>query len=115
MDKITETKNEFRLRQWSQIIKSCQDSGMTAAAWCGKNNINAKSYYYWLKKIRSQACESYDMLPKIKTQQIVPIERKQTNHRASITIHLSSISIDIHEGAARETIETVLSALKSIC
>ena len=48
-------------------------------------------------------------------QQIVPIALNQVTQHASITIHLASISIGIHEGAARETIETVLSALKSIC
>ena len=115
MDKVSKTKKEFRLKQWSRIIKSCQVSGMTAAAWCEKNNINVKSYYYWLKKIRAQAWESYALVHSQSNQQIFPVALKQTSQNASITIHFSSISIDIHEGAARDTIETVLSALKSIC
>jgi len=58
MDKVTDVKSEFRLRQWTQIIQTCQASSMTVAAWCNRNNINIKSYYYWLRRIRSLARES---------------------------------------------------------
>ncbi len=49
MDIVSETKAEFRLRQWTKIIKECQASNLSAAAWCRQNNINIKSYYYWLR------------------------------------------------------------------
>lgn len=62
MNKITETKTEFRLRQLTQIIKICQESGMTVVSWCEQNNVKIKSYYYWLRKIRSMACESNSIL-----------------------------------------------------
>ncbi|PYG90121.1 hypothetical protein LY28_00001, partial [Ruminiclostridium sufflavum DSM 19573] len=55
MDKITDAKTEFRRRQWTQIIQDCQNSGMTVVGWCSQNNVNTKSYYYWLRKIRSLA------------------------------------------------------------
>ncbi len=32
-------------------------SGMMVVRWCEQNNVNIKSYYYWLRRIRSLACE----------------------------------------------------------
>lgn len=29
MDKIADTRTEFRLKQWTKIIDACQNSGMT--------------------------------------------------------------------------------------
>jgi len=116
MDKITNAKTEFRIRQWTQIAKACQSSGMTVVAWCSQNNINIKSYYYWLRRIRALACESSEFSAANK-QLIVPLEFKQEKeiNTASISIHISSATIDIHEGASRTTIEAVLAALKNIC
>ncbi|NSW92704.1 MAG: IS66 family insertion sequence element accessory protein TnpB [Firmicutes bacterium] len=117
MDKITNVKNEFRLKQWAKIIQSCQESNMTVVAWCAQNNVNIKSYYYWLRKLRTLACESGQLMTNHSEQQIVPLtfERAKTSSEAAITIHLSDISIDINNGASRTTIEAVLSSLKNIC
>lgn len=117
MDKITETKTEFRLRQWTKIIQACQSSGMTVVAWCSENNVKTKSYYYWLRKLRSMACEAGGLPACREEQPIVPLTFKQTtaHENSVITVHLSSVSIDIKDGASQTTIEAVLSALKNIC
>ena len=118
MDKVTDAKNEVRLKQWTKIIQACQASGMTVVAWCSQNNVNTKSYYYWLRKLRAMACETTQELPAIRDEQaIVPLEFKQpkSSESAIITVHLSSVSIDIQNGASQTTIEAVLAALKNIC
>lgn len=116
MDKVSEAKTEFRIKQWTNIIQSCQTSGMTVVSWCSQNNINIKSYYYWLRKLRALACET-ETLPVVKKEQaIVPLSIKPANMTSAvITIHMSAASIDIRQGTSRETIEAVLSALKAIC
>jgi hypothetical protein len=117
MDKITDAKAEFRLKQWTKIIESCQTSGMTATAWCGQNNVNIKSYYYWLRKIRTIACESQELPVGSNEQPIVPLSftHAKESAAAAITIHLPSVSIDIQDGVSKATIEAVLAALKNVC
>ncbi len=115
MDKITDAKTEFRLKQWSKIIQTCQTSGMTVVGWCSQNDIKIKSYYYWLKRVRALACETGALEPQKMEQQIVPVAFRQAKTSAAVTIHLSSICVDISDGTSRETIEAVLSALKTIC
>lgn len=115
MDKITDAKTEFRLRQWTQIIQTCQSSGMTVVSWCGQNNVKIKAYYYWLRRVRALACETGALATQKMEQQIVPVSFRQAKASAAVTIHLSSICVDIHDGTSKETIEAVLSALKTIC
>lgn len=115
MDKITDAKTEFRIKQWTKIIQTCQTSGMTVVSWCSQNNVNIKSYYYWLRRVRYLACETGSLVPQKLDQQIVPVPFQQPKASAAVTIHLSSICVDIHDGTSRETIEAVLSALKTIC
>jgi hypothetical protein len=119
MDIVSETKAEFRLRQWTKIIQDCQASNLTATAWCSQNNVGIKSYYYWLRKIRLKACQlSEFQTPAIK-QEIVPLQLnpQQCSSYAhpAVTIHLGSASIDIAEGTSQATIETVLRSLQSVC
>jgi hypothetical protein len=115
MDKITDAKTEFRLKQWSKIIQACQTSGMTVTNWCSQNNVKIKSYYYWLRKIRTLAYEAGTLAPHKTEQKIVPVPFHQAKVSPAVTIHLSSFCVDIHNGASSETIEAVLSVLKSIC
>jgi hypothetical protein len=110
MDKITDAKTEFRLKQWTQIVQTCQSSGMSAVSWCNQNNVKIKSYYYWLRKIRALAFENGSL--ELQGQQIIPISLRQA---VAVTIHINSVSVDIPDGTSRETIEAVLSALKTIC
>ena len=106
MDKVTNAKTQFRIKQWTKIIQACQASEMTIASWCAQHNVNVKSYYYWLKKLRTLACEN-KTLPVAQSEQpiIVPLSLKpSTVATVAITIHLPVASIDIHQGASREIV-----------
>jgi putative transposase len=51
MDKSTSI---LRLQVWTERVRECHNSGMTVKDWCGQNNINLKTYYYWQRIVRSQ-------------------------------------------------------------
>jgi hypothetical protein len=64
------------------------------------------------------ACEMNNLPVCQKEQPIVPLSLKPESivkGSAAITIRMPVASIDIHNGASRETIEAVLTALKIIC
>ena len=119
MDKVTYVKNKYRQEKWEELIKDCQSSGLQVDEWCIKNQVSRHAYYYWLRKIRTKACES--MLPAI-PEQSIPIAFAKVelppHHSGSpvITIHLSdSTTVEIRDGVSQQTIESVLVALKKIC
>ena len=55
MDQVTLAKNQMRADNWRGLIQACQQSGQTVIQWCQTNNINIKTYYYQLRKLRTQA------------------------------------------------------------
>ena len=57
MDKVLAVRNEYREQQWALVIKECADSGLTNKEYCRQHGISEKSFYYWLRKLRKQACE----------------------------------------------------------
>lgn len=119
MDKVSATKAEFRFRQWSKIIQDCQSSSLSVTEWCKQNGIGAKSYYYWLRKIRSKSCETMELPVPVIKQPIVPLQLSHLESFKSpgplVTIRLGSASIDITEGASQAMIETVLKSLQNLC
>ncbi|MHB8128995.1 MAG: IS66 family insertion sequence element accessory protein TnpA [Mobilitalea sp.] len=119
MDKVTLTKVEFRLRQWTKIIQDCQSSNLTVTSWCNHNNIGAKSYYYWLRKPRLKTCEETEHSLPTKKQDIVPLQFSSLQIPVpvspAVTIHIGSASIDIAEGTSQSMIEAVLKLLRNVC
>jgi len=119
MDIVTETKEDFRLRQWMKIIEECQASNQTVKAWCSQHEIGIKSYYYWLRKIRLKACQSMELQTPAVKREIVPLRLNSQPFTSSVhpavTIHFGSASIDIAEGTSQATIEAVLRSLQSVC
>ena len=119
MDRVTLTKAEFRLRQWTKIIQDCQSSNLTVTGWCNQNNIGAKSYYYWLRKLRLKTFEETELSLPTKNQAIVPLQLSSLQGTApanlAVTIHIGSASIDIVEGTSQSMIEAVLKSLRNVC
>lgn len=40
-----------------ELITRCRQSGLSDYEWCRENNINSSTFYYWIKKLRIEACE----------------------------------------------------------
>ena len=59
-------RNEDRAQNWFQVIQECRDSGLTNREFCRQRGIPEKKFYYWLRKLRTQALEAAQ-------PQIVPI------------------------------------------
>ena len=124
VQKIT---HEYRLRQWTQVITECRRSGKTVKTWCEENNINSKSYYYWLKRVRAAACDSLSTVAE-KQQEIVPVNISDIStctgktkslssdlEQTVVVININSTSIEVKNGASASTIENTLRAIKNLC
>lgn len=49
MDQIT---NNYRIREWTEVIRECAESRQTKRDWCDQHGINIKTFYYWQRKVR---------------------------------------------------------------
>ena len=118
MDEVTLVKTLFRKEQWKKLIFECQSSGMQVKDWCALHNVTKQTYYYWLRKIREEACEN---LPVVR-EESKPVAFKKlevtppvSNLAAAVIIHLPSATVEVREGTSKQTIEVVLLALQNIC
>jgi transposase-like protein len=100
------------------IIRECRSSGQTVAAWCAEHNINQKSYYYWLKRVRTAACEA---LPALSTgnnsiiELNIPVsDPAGPDPSASIVVRLGSVTLEISNTASAALIENTLKALQHV-
>lgn len=118
MDKVTYHKTRFRQSQWEDLIRTCQSSGLKVDDWCVQNQISRHAYYYWLRKIRIQACENLPV-PQVPEKQAdfveLSVQPPVTEAPAAVILHLTDATLEIMEGISQGTIEAVLLALKNIC
>ena len=55
MADVLVVRNEFRLQSWMEIIRECEESGLSNREFCFQRGISEKTYYYWLRKVRAAA------------------------------------------------------------
>ena len=58
MADILAVRDEYRAQTWAMLIQECNNSGLTKREFCQQRGISEKSYYYWLRKLRSQMAET---------------------------------------------------------
>ena len=58
MADILAVRDEYRAQTWAMLIQECNNSGLTKREFCQQRGISEKSYYYWLRKLRSQIAET---------------------------------------------------------
>ena len=58
MADVLAVRNEYRAQVWTTLIQECNSSGLTKREFCQKRGISEKSFYYWLRKLRSQMAEA---------------------------------------------------------
>lgn len=116
-----EVTHQYRLKQWMEIIRECRSSGQTVSAWCAEHDINPKSYYYWLKRVRMAACEA---LPSLSgNNPIVPVNMplpsagggpKLQESSSDIVLHFGAVTLEIHNSASAALIESILRAMQNV-
>lgn len=62
MTDVLAVRDDYRAQSWAMVIKECTESGMSNKDYCQQHGISLKSYYYWLKKLRTQMAESAPQL-----------------------------------------------------
>ena len=58
MADVLAVRDEYRAQSWALLIQECQSSGLTNKEFCRQRGVSEKSYYYWLKKLRTHLAEA---------------------------------------------------------
>lgn len=58
MADVLAVRDEYRAQTWAMLIQECNNSGLTKREFCRQRGISEKSFYYWLRKLRSHMTET---------------------------------------------------------
>ena len=58
MADVLAVRDEYRAQAWAMLIQECNKSGLTKREFCQQRGISEKSFYYWLRKLRSHMAEA---------------------------------------------------------
>ena len=58
MADVLAVRDEYRAQTWAMLIQECNNSGLTKREFCQQRGISEKSFYYWLRKLRTQMTEA---------------------------------------------------------
>ena len=58
MADVLAVRDKYRAQTWAMLIQECNNSELTKREFCQQRGISEKSYYYWLRKLRSQMAET---------------------------------------------------------
>ena len=116
MNEIETIKHEVKMNEWSQQVMSWRESGLSATAWCKRENIPSSSFFYRLKQVRGYLIDDvnkkdcfFKQLPVLPA----PHHIDTTTGTSAVTLHLNGLDIDISSGTDENTIAAVLRAVKS--
>jgi putative transposase len=113
--KVTE---EYRLSQWAQVIQARQDSGQNIKDFCESTGIRRNKYFYWQKKLRSEACT--ELAKTEESRNIVPggwmqLESKQTQDiKEALDIEINGFHITFTAGTNTELLKKACCTLRSL-
>ena len=57
MADVLAVRDEYRAQNWAMVIQECNSSGLSNREFCRQRGISEKTYYYWLRKLRSHMAE----------------------------------------------------------
>lgn len=116
-----EATRQYRLSQWLPLIKEHQTSGMSIRAWCHQNDVNEQQFYYWQRKIREKASESFSVIaqePKfiqVPATVTTPLIARQDSPEfiPSMIIRVGKITVELTDHVQPELLASVLKVLSN--
>lgn len=106
MADVLAVRDEYRAQTWAMLIQECHSSGLTKRAFCQQRGISEKSFYYWLRKLRSQMVE-------VTGPQLVQLESVPTQN-TMLQIQYRGAELKLPAGVDMDTVAALLRSLQSL-
>ena len=107
MNEIARIKNEVRLKQWAEMVRQRNESGLNVSQWCRQNGINQKTYYYRLNRVRKALCGE------VEKHDIVPVRPVCDCHKDThIRLSMGNATIELPDDFNEDTLKRLLGVLR---
>lgn len=104
--------NISKLEIWKEYIQECKASECTVSEWCQQHQLSKATYYYWFKKINSEAvAESKPVFAEV-TAKLVGTSLDSPN---ALHIQWNQISVFVTSPQEAELAAVFLERLQRLC
>lgn len=103
MNEIARIKSEVKLKQWVEMVRCRNESGLSVSEWCRENGINLKTCYYRLKRVREALCSEKEQ------HDIVPVELIVEE---KIELSVGDVKITLHDNFNSDTLSRLIEVLR---
>lgn len=112
-----EAKHQMKLAEWQARVTECRSSGLSVTQWCKAHQLSSKTYYHWEREVLGVMSKELVMSnAKTASEEVefaaIPETVKHTVETAAI-LQLGEIRVEIHNGANSDTIQAIITALKT--
>lgn len=107
MNEIAQAKVQVRLQNWQLMYSEYASSGLTVKEWCENNHLCVKTFYYRLKRLRTEALQQ-------EQHDIVAVKQNtDMNNTELIRISGRGITAELPPDISPELLATLLKRLSS--
>ena len=106
MGEVLAVRDAYRAREWAMLIQECSASGLTKREFCQQRGISEKSFYYWLRKLRTQMVESAG-------PQLVPLESVSAAEDI-LQIQYRGAELKLPSGVDMDAVAALLRSVQSL-
>ena len=108
MADVLAVRNEYRAQNWAMVIQECSNSGLSNREFCRQRGISEKTFYYWLRKLRSQMAEAAG--PQLVQLESVPVPIQDD----MLQIQYRGAELKLPAGVDMDTVAALLQSLQSL-
>ena len=90
--------DEYRFQNWAMVIQECNSSGLSNREFCRQRGISEITYYYWLRKLRSQMAEAVapqlvqlEMAPTLGQNDVLQIQYRGAELRLPASVDMDAV------------------------
>lgn len=106
MGEVLAVRDAYRAQEWAMLIQECNASGLTKREFCQQRGISEKSFYYWLRKLRTQMVGSV-------APQLVPLEKVSTVED-TLQIQYRGAELKLPAGVDIDAVAVLLRSIQSL-
>lgn len=115
MDEIT---HEMRLSHWTNLIRECNNSGLSKKDWMMANNIKDKQFYYWQRRVREEVFQEMTSPSSPCQASFVelsePTSVRIPDSQPAATLHLGKCTIEIHNSISTDLLQRLLQVITHV-
>ncbi|MGN0492389.1 MAG: IS66 family insertion sequence element accessory protein TnpA [Acutalibacteraceae bacterium] len=112
MNEIAQAKAQIRLQNWQLMYSEYASSGLTVKEWCENNHLSVKTFYYRLKRLRTEALkqEQHDI---VAVKQNTDMNTLSSENTGFIRISGRGITAELPQNISPELLTTLLKGLSA--